>query len=209
MSQPRVTLPVVLEHYGSAVIAKAVASLNLPVPYEPGPSDPWELRDQFLTCVPEECEGFVERTGAFGLAQFSKNDFVEWQNLVREALLRDPWKWRELKSQFDRTKVRRLFEPQQITFAWDAAMAPSAKILTTDTLAAVIATLQVDVLRGAKFKVCARTDCVNPPFRVEAHRNKIYCSTECGHLVAVRNSRARVAKTKRHRKRTAKKKARR
>lgn len=207
MSQIRVTIPIVLEYREFPVKMKVVSlrdylndpgsaeHRSVPVSREPhGPFDPWELREEFLSCPPEYWEGFVEMAGEVGLFRISQNDFAEWQHLIREALIRHPREWRKLEFQFDRRKVRKLFEPLPISFAWDA-MTPTARISTTKTLTAIIATLQLDVLRGAQFKVCARTDCVNPPFKVEA-RHKIYCSPECAHLVAVRNSRARAAKNK-------------
>jgi hypothetical protein len=55
----------------------------------------------------------------------------------------------------------------------------------------MVATIKVEKLHGATFKECARPDCKNPPFRVEA-RQKIFCSSDCAHLVAVRNSRKRA-----------------
>lgn len=207
MSQMRVTLPLVLEHHEFPVTTRAVSlrdylndsdsAQHRLVPISRGlhgPFDPWELREEFLSCPPEYWEGFVAMAGHFGTFRISKNDFAEWQRIIREALLRHPREWRKLESQFDRRKIRKLFEPLQIMFAWDA-MAPTAKISTAGTLTAIIATIQLDVLRGARFKVCARTGCVNPPFKVEV-RHKIYCSHECAHLVAVRNSRARAAENK-------------
>jgi hypothetical protein len=207
MSQTRVTLPIILEHREFPVTTRAVSLrdyLNNPdsaqqrfapasrAPY--GPFDAWELREDFLSWPPEYWEGFVEMAGHLGTLRISKNDFVEWQQLLREALPRHPREWRKLESRFDRRKVDKLFEPLPISFAWDAIV-PTARMRTTKTLAVIIATIQLDVLRGAQFRVCARTDCVNPPFKVEA-RHKIYCSPECAHLVAVRNSRARTTKNK-------------
>jgi hypothetical protein len=210
MSQMRVTLPIVLEHHEFPVTTRAVSLrdyLNDPdsaqhrlVPISRGlhgPFDPWELREEFLSCPLEYWEGFVAMAGHLGTFRISKTDFAEWQRLIREALLRHPREWRKLESQFDRRKIAMLFKPLPIVFAWDAT-APTARISTAGTLTAIIATIQLDLLRGAQFKTCARTDCVNPPFKVES-RHKIYCSPECAHLVAVRNSRARAAKNKRSR----------
>jgi hypothetical protein len=218
MSQTPITLPIVLEYHESPVKTKAVSlrdSLNnpesaqhrlIPVSREPhGPFDPWELREEFLSCPPEYWEGFVEMAGDFGPFRISQDDFAEWQHLIREALLRHPREWEKLESRFDSSKVRRLFEPLPISFAW-AAKVPIARIRTGKTLIAIIATIQLDVLRGAEFKVCARTDCTNPPFKVEA-RHKIYCSAGCAHLVAVRNSRERAANNKRSTKRALRKHA--
>ena len=216
MSQTRITLPIVLEHIELPVSPKVVSLrdyLNdpdsaqhhlLPRPKERGqygPFDPWQLRSDFLTWPAEIWEGFVEMAGTLGPFRISKNDFEEWQRLLREALIRHPREWRGLEAKFDRRKVRVLFEPLPISFVWDGE-APEARIRSCKTLNVIIATIQLDVLSGARFKVCARTDCVNPPFKVET-RHKIYCSPQCAHLVAVRNSRARAAKYKGSRQRAA------
>src|ERR1035437_6851085 len=111
MSQVRVTLPIVLEHHEFPVTMKVVSLRNylddpdsaefrsIPERRNPhGPFDPWELREEFLSCPPEHWEGFVEMAGNFGTFRLSKNDFVEWQQLIREALIRHPREWRQLES---------------------------------------------------------------------------------------------------------------
>jgi hypothetical protein len=99
--------------------------------------------------------------------------------------------WRSLAEQFAPRKVSQLIGPLRILFDWQRDV-PAAKVVLPDSLTAIIATIQVDALQGAEFRVCARHDCKSPPFRVEA-RHKIYCNTDCAHLVAVRNSRKRAA----------------
>jgi hypothetical protein len=124
MSQLRITLPIVSEHHEFPVKLEAVSLRDLlknpdsaahrwlPVDRRPhGPFDLWELRNDFLSWPPEHWEGFVEMAGNFGTFRISRNDFTEWQRLIREALLRDPREWRNLDSQFDRNKVRKLSEP--------------------------------------------------------------------------------------------------
>ena len=102
--------------------------------------------------------------------------------------------WRSLNGQFAPKKVSRLTGPLPILFDWRGDV-PLAKVVLSDSLVAMIATIQVDALRGAEFRVCARHDCKNAPFRVEA-RHKIFCDAACAHLVAVRKSRERAANAK-------------
>lgn len=167
-----------------------------------GPFDPWKLRDDFLTWPPESWESFIEMAGNFGPMWLSQNDFVEWQHLLREALIVPPNEWQKFYSRFDKMKVRKLLAALPIWFEWDT-QTPTARI-RTHTVGAIIASIQLDLLQGAQFRVCARPDCHNPPFKVEA-RQKIYCSYECAHLVAVRNKRARDAENKNSRARAARK----
>jgi hypothetical protein len=157
-----------------------------------GPFDPWELREDFLNWPDAYWETFVDMAGSFGTFRLSKRDFVEWQALLREALVRPPNKWWEML--FDTRKVDKLFMPLPVTFEWNE-LTPLAVVRTGRTLQAIIATIQLDKLHGSEFRICARSDCKNAPFKIEA-RHKIYCTPACAHLVAVRNSRGREARSK-------------
>jgi hypothetical protein len=170
-----------------------------------GPFDPWQLRDDFLSWPIDDWGGFIAMAGCFGPFRISKRSFGLWQKVLREALIRPAHEWKALQSEFDvPNHDLRLTNPLRIAFAWGGD-APRAYIPAMATLDTIIATIQIDKLQGAEFRVCARHDCKNPPFRVEA-RQKIYCSSECAHLVAVRNSRARAANSKSSRQRGARKK---
>jgi hypothetical protein len=65
-----------------------------------------------------------------------------------------------------------------------------AVIKTTNVVATILATIEIDHLRGATFRLCARPDCPRS-FEITSKHNRIYCSQECGHLVSVRNTRER------------------
>ncbi len=155
------------------------------------PFDPWQLRDDFLGWRIEDWQGFFFMAGRWSGSRFiTQSDFAEWQQLLREALVRQAKDWKSLAGQFATEKVLTLTGSLRIVFDWRGDV-PAAKVVLPDSLTAIIATIQVDALQGAEFRVCARHDCKSAPFRVEA-RQKIYCSTDCAHLVAVRNSRKRA-----------------
>jgi hypothetical protein len=157
------------------------------------PVNPWELRDRFLSWPLDDWQRFFEISGEWDVRVFSRvlsrDDFAEWQRLLRTALVRRDWD--TLAHEFDWRKVVSLRLPLSITFEWDGKV-PAARIRSQNPLRAMVATIQVEKLQGATFKDCARSDCKNAPFRVEA-RHKIFCSSDCAHLVAVRKSRARLA----------------
>ena len=158
-----------------------------------GPFDPWKLRENFLAWPIEDWKSFVSLTGSLGPFQVSKRDFERWQNFLKAALVCPPSKWKTLQEKFGVSGRIRLVAPAfSVRFEWNSD-APIARITTNSSLEAIIATIWVDALQGAEFRTCARSDCKNPPFRVEA-RQKIYCSPDCAHLVAVRNSRKRARK---------------
>lgn len=214
MSQANITIPITAEFswqpkYLQDVLLRDVLKKNseaagygfLRTPF-PASVDPWELRRDFLSWPLDDWEDFIAAVG--GLGRFSrrrvnKKDFEQLQKLLREALLRPAHKWAALaEAEFRIQNPSFLFSEQaNIVFMW-SGKTPQAFIRPQYALQAMIATIQIDKLRGAEFRVCARHDCKKPPFRVEA-RNKIYCSIDCAHLVAVRNSRKR-ARTERKRK---------
>jgi hypothetical protein len=149
------------------------------------------LRDDFLGWTIEDWQAFFYMAGQWaGNPYVTQSDFSEWQQLLREALVRPAKDWKSLAERFAPRKVSTLIGPLRILFDWSGNV-PLAKVVLPDSLTAIIATIQVDALQGAEFRVCARHDCKSAPFRIEA-RHKIYCSTDCAHLVAVRNSRKRV-----------------
>lgn len=214
MSQIRITLPVTLgDLYSSGTIGfprlrlskrddaasdieKPAAAFSAVLHLKKKPSsafDPWQLRDAFLTWSLEDWQGFCEMVD-FGVTQIGKKEFADWQRLFRKALILPARKWKSLSGEFARQKVERLLGRLPIDFEWGAET-PIARITCTSALQTIIATIQMDALQGAQFRVCARHDCNNPPFRVEA-RHKVFCCSDCAHLVAVRNSRQRAAEAK-------------
>lgn len=65
-----------------------------------------------------------------------------------------------------------------------------AVIETSDVVSTILATLQIDHLRGAKFGVCARPDCPRF-FEITSNHKKKYCTMYCGHLESLRRMRKR------------------
>jgi hypothetical protein len=208
MSHMRITLPIVVDDLVATPTGVEAISLHdylknpdtaefrfrLPEGKSRGPFDPWQLRNDFLGWPVEHWSGFFEMAGTLGTFRISMNSFAEWQRLLRRALLLPAREWKGLREEFDPQKVAKLRGNLTIRFEWDGE-APTARLWAGNALNAIIATVQVDALQGAQFRVCARQDCKNPPFRVEA-RHKIFCCSDCAHLVAVRNDRKRKAEAK-------------
>jgi hypothetical protein len=76
--------------------------------------------------------------------------------------------------------------------AWNGAQ-HVALIETKDILATIVATIQIDHLRGAKFGICARADCPRF-FEIKSRHIRKYCSYDCAHLETVRRSRQKAAR---------------
>lgn len=156
-----------------------------------GPFDAWDLRREFLEWPTNVWQSFFVMAGAFGTERITEKAFVEWQQLLKKALLLPAHSWRTLAVEFDKKKVERLRGGLSIQFDWDKDF-PSAEFDAKSPLDAMIASIQLDKLRGAEFRICARRDCAALPFETGT-RQKIYCSSDCAHLVAVRNKRQRDA----------------
>lgn len=56
----------------------------------------------------------------------------------------------------------------------------------------LFASVTIDHLRGAEFRVCARPDCGNL-FKLTSKHRKLYCDTPCAHLESVRKQRREAA----------------
>lgn len=56
---------------------------------------------------------------------------------------------------------------------------------------ALLSTVSLDYLAGAKHRLCARPDC-RMPFALESRHSRLYCTQYCAHLESVRRSRQRA-----------------
>ena len=181
MSQIKITLPIVV-YSVSELTYKRDESF-----------DPWRFRETFLAAPADQWKRFPiqeeKRNRLVG-----KEGFQKWQRLLRKAMVLPPKDWLALRDEFDLLMVWHLMHPISFNVDWEKEI-PVARVPLSGVLETLIATIQLDKLQGAQFKVCARADCNNPPFRVEA-RQKEYCSYDCAHLAAVRRSRARAAESK-------------
>lgn len=65
-----------------------------------------------------------------------------------------------------------------------------AVIETTNAVAAILTTIELDHLRGMRFGSCARQDCPRF-FEIRSKHNQAYCSQPCAHLASIRRMRER------------------
>ena len=128
--------------------------------------------------------------------------FATWQEVVRELMVQPPSQWPSIAAKLDVVTKRRLFEPLPVIFQWEPI--PIARVRTAHPLRAIIATIQLEKMNGSQFRYCKRNDCTAPPFKLESRHERVYCSSDCAHLVAVRNSRAKAKKPKTPKRRNAK-----
>lgn len=157
-------------------------------------TDPWAMRNRFLAWPVEGWRDFVARYGnfhRFGFASLAA--FSQWQRLLRRAMTTPATDWTSrLGAEFAKAPLETLQSRFRVSFDLRGG-SPVAEIAVNSALDAMIATLHVDAVNGARFRECKRPDCPNAPFALESNHDRIYCSYECAHLMAVRASRQRKA----------------
>ena len=111
---------------------------------------------------------------------------LEWLALIRSAMTTPPQKWERLKKQYPPFKVDLLCRPVSMSIDWRDGR-PFGVIQPSGILQALIATLQIDALMGARYRFCACEGCPNS-FEV-MRRDQRYCSEACKHRQVVRDGR--------------------
>lgn len=160
--------------------------------------DPWKVRDDFfgLTTM-TDLLAFLNATGVFHLHIGGFYDLTIWQDLLGKMLQRNPQRWPELATAYGAGKlmaVRRV-STFYTRFAWSEGR-PSCSIHATTTLAALVATIHVDHLRGARFRFCKRPDC-GQPYEVTSKHQRLYCSQYCAHFQSLRRLREKKKRERR------------
>jgi len=143
------------------------------------PADAWQLRDAFLRVSSDiqSALAFLNRWGCWTFWSCTRLDtLLAFQKTVRRALISSPEDWFEKESFSGLRLIERTGEY------------PYSRVSTVECEPAIRATVAIDLLRKAKFGICARRDC-KQPFAITSHHRRKYCSQYCGHLESVRRSR--------------------
>ena len=157
------------------------------------PMNPWTLRNEFLGLKDTSNHSlvkFLNKCGEWsdeselGARRYSSDDktriflasrFWEDRKKIRLAIKEGVSKWHDGPYGSGFRLARR-------------AEYPHLLLPEVFCLDAILHSVTLDLLRGVKFRVCAREDC-RKPFPVESGHGKIYCEQYCGHLVSLRNKR--------------------
>jgi hypothetical protein len=162
--------------------------------------DPWEVRKAFLAVkTDDEILAFLNETGRFerkadALGLWGFDDFREWQRVVKELLKPYPRNWLNALSRAVPDQTKRILFPKDFSGQFQSMGYTSHVVITMkETLSALLATVFIDRLRGAKIKFCARPDC-KKEFQVKSNHRRDYCTQSCAHLQSLRRLRARRRK---------------
>ncbi len=159
--------------------------------YRSGPKafDGREYLEAFMAVrEPKDALAFVHRfdSPAAEIDKWGKITFGEFkalQELVRAVALTPLSEWppKELSIGLN---------PERLALSWDTT--PFTFVHETDMgIEACCAQVFFEKLSGVEFRWCARGDC-DEMFRKETAHNRIYCSPECGHVMAVRAYRSQA-----------------
>jgi hypothetical protein len=164
---------------------------------------------------PKDALAFMNRFDCPSVSDWGAITFSEFralQSVVRTAALTPLSEWPPKELSIERSGMREMVvdekgalfsvNPSRLSLRWDTATFRFVHE-TNVGIEACCAQVFFEKLSGVEFRWCARADC-SAMFRKETGHNKIYCTTECAHLAAVRASRARASKTKGRKKRDGK-----
>jgi hypothetical protein len=131
------------------------------------------------------------------MAQISK-----CQSMIRRFIMAPLRDWNDIAEEYPQDWCFHFFaEPfvyLQIFLEPDAVQ---GVVRCHSGLSAIGALVTLEKVLGLEFRFCARTDC-KQLYQVESRHFRKFCSSECAHLEAVRNSRSRkqkIAAPRRHR----------
>jgi hypothetical protein len=188
--------------------------IKLPAPPSlPEYHDAITLRERFMELkTDQQFLDFLNLVGKFtSLTEaersygWSLKELMGCQEMFRELATRSPETWREYAQGLisPNSIVHRgivsavaVSSKHKIEFHWKDRPPVGwygarnlAVIETTDAISAIVTTIELDHLRGAKFGTCARKDCPKFFEITSKHRRK-YCTQECAHLASIRRMRA-------------------
>jgi len=159
--------------------------------------DPWQVRDElFSISSVNQLWLFLERTGLFATRISDFTGLQEWKDLFKLLMVNNPASWPGLKGDFAQQKLSLVLRSQLPRFEvqWGKDM-HKIVLKTGSTLTAILASIEVDHLRGVKYAFCQREDCGKP---YPSRSNKKFCDYECAHLHTVRRLRAAERKTRKN-----------
>ena len=157
-------------------------------------ANPWTMRDEFFHLRRGDDGALVDFLNRWGWwrswEQFHKEgaesaaSIWELYDLFRGAVTSAPKGW--------------LADPRNDFFTLGVqprAGVPPYVLSVSGCELAIRATITIDLLNGAKFRICAREDC-RTPYLVESGHPRKFCKQYCGHVVSQRKKRRAEKRSK-------------
>lgn len=155
--------------------------------------DPWKVRDRFLGLKRSEDDllRFLNDAGSWdrSLGPFQPQNIWGWQDAINDLLLHPDRGWQDTISQHLNPYAGSMDLGAYLDIAFEFSdKAVWFELMPFGCLGALVGTVLIDRLEGARFKVCRRPDC-HRTFRLQSKHKRMYCSYDCAHLQSVRESR--------------------
>jgi hypothetical protein len=165
-------------------------------------SDVWSVRSTFLTLRHEDDflaflnqTGYFFREGTYASDQpLRLSDFAMWQRVFTGFLLRRPLVW-EKRLDLVEPNGAEIMRAVRLHRSFNVALEDGREALfvARNTFSAILASIYIDHLRRAKFRLCARPDC-RKPYEIESHHLRRYCTQYCASFQSLRRKRAQEKK---------------
>lgn len=177
--------------------------------------DGYALRERFMSLrTPQECASFLNEYGRFSPLEkidrevgWAFETLMKLREVFTNLATRPMEEWSEyanelMSPQENGANIRAVFgalnwSRSAIEFRANQTSLPTLRgakhigvIETNDVISAIFTTLQIDQVRGAKFRACARIDC-QQFYEVTSNHKRKYCGPDCAHLETVRRLRKR------------------
>jgi hypothetical protein len=159
----------------------------------PRPIDPYYMREEFLSLRHDEREllRFLDKYGLWENEEpMEVNEYWDFQEFLRATLLSGKGIRGQLLS---RSAFGKLPGPLHKSLTIDFEYNKGGLQFVTRTIGcldAIIASMQIDVIRDTKYKKCARHDCPIV-FVVNSQHKRKYHNESCKHVEVMRRSRER------------------
>ncbi len=175
---------------------------------EPQEFDAWAIREAFLGLRTEkECLSFLNQTGRFSSDMNQTEEVtVQWAHINQLQATLNDYLVRPSVPLADDMELTAAF-PQvrsvtsnphirsQVEFHLKERQR-AVRFVARNTTYAMLLSIFLDRLKGARFLLCARHDCRRLFQVTSAHRRK-FCSQYCGHFESLRRLRERNSELKR------------
>ncbi len=147
--------------------------------------DAWSVRSTFLELRDEhDFLAFLNQTGLFfrdgtydGNQSWRLTDFAVWQRTLTGFLRRRPEVWEKRLDLVEPNgaEIMRAVRLHR-SFAVELGEGRSAQFVARSTFSAILVSIYLDHLRGARFRLCARPDC-RKPYEIESNHQRTVLHT--------------------------------
>lgn len=179
--------------------------------------DAWDCREEFLSIPDGDNEKMRQYLESVGIWLDDRNEYEHQAREVAEhrraghphaVAVSGLWKFQSMlkRSLMNKRAFREkyglaLARPEtglqllnesrrvmEFPLLMDLGKAAAGVIAFEDAFRMLLATVFIDVVRGIRFKVCARKDC-RKPFPLESKHHRKFCCWYCAHITTVRKNR--------------------